>query len=132
MSSWIKYIIIGIIFVLAIVWVSNIQLRHSNNVASIQDVQIGTKSAKVGEMRTNATNTFDKEALVANLLLEVTKSYREQGKDIKVDYVFLDGNGNVTTNDNDIESVQFRIQILDDDGSVLTTTTQRTSLVLKE
>lgn len=129
MVSWIKYTIIGLIFVVAILWVSNIGIRHATNVSAIQEVKIGTESAKVGEMRNSATNVLDKEALVANLLLEVTKAHKEQGKDIKVDYVFLDKNGNETEDENEIKSIQFKISILDDDGSVLSTSTQRTSLV---
>lgn len=129
MTSWIKYTVFGLIFFAAILWVTNIGIRHSTNVASVQEVQVGTNSAQVGQMRENATNVYDKEALVANLLLEVTKSHKEQGKDIKVDYVFLDENGNVTSNDDHIKSVQFRVQILDKDGTVLSTSTQRMSLV---
>lgn len=129
MTSWLKYTSIGLIFFVAIFWISNIGIRHSSNVASVQEVQVGTESAQVGQMRNNATNAFDKEALVANLLLEVTKSQKEQGKDIKVDYVFLNENGNITTRDNDIKSVQFRVQIIDDDGKVLSTSTQRMSLM---
>ncbi|MFD2658475.1 hypothetical protein [Gracilibacillus thailandensis] len=128
MTTWIKYTVIGLIFVLAILWVSNIGLRHSTNVSAIQEVQVGTESASIGQLRESATNAFDKRALVANLLLEITRSHKEQGKDIKVDYVFLDESGNVTNNDNEIKSVQFRIQILDDDGTVLSTSTQRTTL----
>jgi hypothetical protein len=132
MSSWIKYMVIGMIFFVAILWISNIGIRHAANVSSIQEVQVGTESAKVGNMRESATNALDKQALVANLLLEIAKTQKEQGKDIKVDYVFLDEDGNITNKDNDIKSVQFRIQILDKDGSVLTSSTQRTTLVKEE
>lgn len=129
MSSWIKYFVIGLLFVAAIIWASNIGVRHSTNVAAVQEVQIGIESALVGKIRENATNAFEgKKALVANLLLEVAKAHKEQGKDIQVDYVFLDKNGNVTSNEDDIQSVQFQIQILDDDGKVLSSSTQRISL----
>lgn len=128
MTSWMKYAVIGVIFFVAILWVSNIGLRHSTNIASIQEVQVGTQSVKAGEMRNSATNALDKEALVANLLLEITKTHKEQGKDIQVDYVFLDETGNVTSNDDEIKSVQFRVQILDKNGSVLSTSTQRITL----
>lgn len=132
MASWIKYMVIGTIFIVAILWISNIGIRHATNVSAIQEVQVGTESAKIGIMRESATNALDKKALVANLILDIAKTHKEQGKDIKVDYVFLDEDGNITNNDNAIKSVQFRIQILDKDGTVLTTSTQRTTLVKEE
>lgn len=128
MSTWLKYTVIGIIFVAALIWVSNIGIRHATNITAIQEVNVGADSAQIGEMRESATNSFDKKALVANLLLEVTNTHKEQGKDIKVDYVFLDKNGNITEDEENIESVQFKIQILDDNGKVLSTATQRTRL----
>lgn len=129
MTTWLKYTVIGIIFAVALIWVSNIGIRHATNVTAIQEVNVGADSAQIGKMRESATNSFDKKALVANLLLEVTNTHKEQGKDIKVDYVFLDKDGNITENEENIESVQFKIQILDDDGKVLSTATQRTQLV---
>lgn len=128
MASWIKYTIIGVFFFTVILWIANVGIRHSSNVTATQEIQVGAKSAQVGEMRVNATNVLDKKALVANLILEVAKTHKEQGKDVKVDYVFLDENGNVTTEDNKIKGVQFKVSILDKNGKVLSTSTERVSL----
>lgn len=128
MTSWIKYLFIGLIFLCGTLFVANVGLRHNSNVTTTQEVELALKSSQVGELRENATNVSDKEALVANLIMEIASTEKEQGKDMKIDYVFLDHNGNPTQQDNNIESVQFRVKILDDDGEVISTSTQRVSL----
>ncbi|MEL3959565.1 hypothetical protein NST17_20645 [Caldifermentibacillus hisashii] len=131
MASWYKYAIFFAIFIVAFVTIASITLRQESNLAATQEVSPTMQSAKVGEARENATNALDKKALVANFIMETVKTHKHQGEEVTVDYVFLDKNGNVTENENDIESVQFKVNILDD-GKIASTSEQRISLIKKE
>lgn len=131
MASWYKYAIFFAIFIVAFVMIASITLRQESNLAATQEVSPTMQSAKVGEARENATNALDKKALVANFIMETVKTHKHQGEEVTVDYVFLDKNGNVTENENDIESVQFKVNILDD-GKIASTSVQRISLIKKE
>ncbi|MEN0661390.1 hypothetical protein NST11_18850 [Caldifermentibacillus hisashii] len=131
MASWYKYTIFFAIFIVAFVTIASITLRQESNLAATQEVSPTMQSAKVGEARENATNALDKKALVANFIMETVKTHKHQGEEVTVDYVFLDKNGNVTENENDIESVQFKVNILDD-GKIASTSEQRISLIKKE
>jgi hypothetical protein len=128
MTNVFKYLFITFIFIVATVWVVTIATRQSANVTSTQEVQLALNSAQLGSIRESATNAVDKKALVANLVLEVIKAQKEQGKDIKIDYVFLDKNGKVTEVENQIESVQFKVSLLNDEKKVISSSTQRISL----
>ncbi|GAE93080.1 hypothetical protein JCM21714_2117 [Gracilibacillus boraciitolerans JCM 21714] len=130
MISWIKYLVIGgVIFVSGIILITNAGgVRHSTNVTATQEVQIATKSAQIGgEMRENTDNKIDKKAIVNNMILDIAKTHKEQGKDIEVDYMFLDGSGNKTSNDDNIESVQFLVKIMDK-GKIISRSEQRIDL----
>lgn len=131
MASWYKYAIFFAIFIVAFVMIASITLRQESNLAATQEVSPTMQSAKVGEARENATNALDKKALVANFIMETVKTHKHQGEEVTVDYVFLDKNGNVTENEDDIESVQFKVNILDD-GQIASTSVQRISLIKKE
>lgn len=128
MASWLKYIIIGFIFIAGCVMVIYSGTRQSANVTSTQEVQVAMESSEIGTIRESATNALDREALVANLILEVVNTHKEQGKDIKIDYVFLDKNERETTTDSEIDSVQFTVHVLDDKGKSISNSTQRISL----
>lgn len=125
MSSWMKYMIIIILFVGATVLMSYQTTRHHANIASTQEVQaVALQSVGLGNVRTLGVNHMNKKALVTNLILEIVEKHKEQGQNIKIDYVFLDQNGNPTENENLIQSVQFRVSILDKNGKAVSTSTQ--------
>lgn len=111
---------------------ASITLRQESNLAATQEVSPTMQSAKVGEIRENATNVIDKKALVANFMIETARAHKNQGEDVKIDYVFLDKNGNVTEKEDEIESVQFKVDILNDNGQTVSTSKQRISLTKKE
>lgn len=132
MTNWIKYTLIGAIFIFFTVVVTFISVKHVTNITATQEVDVALKSTEVGTAREMATNALDRQALVANLILEITQAHKEQGQDISIDYVFLDKNGNKTQDDSQIESVQFRVNLLDEDGEIESSSTQRVGLKLLE
>ncbi|WP_047980658.1 hypothetical protein [Ornithinibacillus contaminans] len=131
MASWIKYMLFGLLFVGGCIVVAFATTRHASNVTSTQEVQVAIESSEVGTIRESATNVLDKEALVANLILEVVNTHKEKGKDIRIDYVYLDEDGNVTKAEKRIESVQFTVHVLDDKKKVVSSSTQRIALQKK-
>lgn len=132
MANWYKYLLFFGIFIVAFVLIASIALRHETNITATQEVYPTLESAKTGEVRTNATNAIDQKALVANFILETVNSHKEQGEDIKIDYVFLDESGNVTEDEENIHSVQFKVDVLNGNHEVVSTSRQRLSLNKKD
>lgn len=128
MTNWLKYLIIIAVFIFGVVSIAIIGTRHDGNVTATQEVEVALESSQIGQMRESATIAIDKQAIVANLLLEIANTYKGKEDELKIDYVFLDGSGNQTNNDNTIESVQYRVQLLDSNNEVLSTSTQRIGL----
>lgn len=131
MASMYKYLLIFGVFIIAFVLIAFITLRQESNLAATQEISPTIQSAKVGEIRENATNAIDKKALVANFIMDTVRTHKNKGEEVSVDYVFLDGNGNPTENEKDIKSVQFKVNILHK-GDVVSTSYQRISLTKKE
>lgn len=112
-----------------IIFMAMLSLRHGTNISATQEVEIAVKSSELGTVRNEATNAIDKEALVANLILEVVNAHKEQGKNIKIDYVFLNDKGKVTEVESEIHSVQFNVDILNEKGKTMSSSTQRVALI---
>lgn len=129
MGNWIKYMIIILPFIVATVLISYQTTRHHVNIASTQEVQaVALQSTNVGEIRTAGVNRLDKKTIATNLIVEIMKKHKVKGQDITIDYVFLDQNGNPTENENTIQSVQFKVSIVDKKGKVVSTSTQNIAL----
>lgn len=128
MTNWIKYLIIIAVFIFGAVAITVIGTRHNSNITATQEVEVALESSQIGQMRENATIAIDKQAIVANLLMEVANSYKGKEDELKIDYIFLDGSGNQTNDSDSIESLQYRVQLLDSNNEVLSTSTQRIGL----
>lgn len=128
MTNWVKYLIIIAVFIFGAVSITFIGTRHNSNVTATQEVEVALESSQIGQMRESATIAIDKQAIVANLLMEVAKTHKGKEDELKIDYVFLDGSGNQTNNDENIESIQYRVQLLGSNNEVLSTSTQRIGL----
>lgn len=122
--------IIIIIILLVTVFMYIVYLRQDSLVSATQNVEVTMKSTELGTVRTDATEALDKKAAVTNLALEIAEAYKGTPYDVKVDYAFLDKNGNVVSSNNskDYESVQFRVSTLDEDGKTVAVSRQRLSL----
>src|SRR5690625_2749580 len=99
MSNWIKYLIFSLLFVVVAIFIIFVSVRHQTNIISTQEVEGALPSVSIGDTRTENAVSLDLDSLVSNVLLSIANSHKEQGKDIQVDYVFLDGDGNVTNDD---------------------------------
>lgn len=119
MSNWIKYLIFSLLFVVVAIFIIFVSVRHQTNIISTQEVEGALPSVSIGDTRTENAVSLDLDSLVSNVLLSIANSHKEQGKDIQVDYVFLDGDGNVTNDD--VQSIQFEVKLLGKNGRVEST-----------
>lgn len=123
--KWVFPAILIIALVLGVAYFSSIQNINTN---TIDEVEVLGDVLNLGTIRTEIDDNgnvdgqfFDKDELIANLTSEIISVQKNHPYDIKLDYVFFDENGEVTENDKDIRSVQFRVQYLNDEGEVKAT-----------
>lgn len=107
-------------------------MRQDTNTTSIQQVQNILATAEYGNMRANGDTSLNKKETVANLVSSIVENQKKHGQNVKIDYVFLDKDSKVTENEDDIKSVQFRIQLVDDKGDLKSQAVQRISLTNKK
>lgn len=124
--KWLLGSLLGIFVVLSISYVASVQ-----NVANITTSEIDgiADSVVFGIVRqgldengdwTNEDDAqyIDKDELIANLTTNVVSAQKKHGYDIAIDYLFFDGNENITEEEKEIRSLQFRIELLGEDGEV--------------
>lgn len=128
MMQPIKWIIPSVLFValiLGIAYASSIQNINTNTINEVEvlgdTLNLGLIRSEIDEDGNVDEQFFDKEELVSNLIAKITTVQKKHPYDIQLDYVFFDVDGNVTDVDEDIRSVQFRVQYLNEDGKVKAT-----------
>lgn len=129
-AKWFAFSFLAIFIVLGISYASSVQniaTRTSSEIDVLSDIE------KVGVIRNeldenNQIEYVDVEELFARFLIEVASVQKNLNYDIKVEFVYLDKNGNVTKNEKDIRGIQYRLQYLNDKGEVKGTAEGRQSL----
>lgn len=56
--------------------------------------------------------------MLASLKEDLVNSQKGLTYDIQLDYIFIDGYGNATSDDEQIRGIEYRVQYLDDEGKV--------------
>ncbi|TES47182.1 hypothetical protein E2L07_19255 [Halalkalibacterium halodurans] len=93
------------------------------------EIETTLKTANVGDLRDNQNNiSISKKDVVANLITEIVNTQKDHGKDLRIQYVFLDVNESITEIEKEITSVQFKVEILDEKGRVASTVERRLGL----
>lgn len=130
MGNKMTYLLIGMLFLLVTIMFSAMYLRQDSTTSATQNVQTVMRSSDIGTIREDTTAAIDTEALVTNMALDIAKSYKGKAEDVKVDYVFLNKSGDPTTSSNskDIDSVQFRVSVLNEKGQEVSNSAQRLNL----
>ncbi|MEN1969697.1 hypothetical protein WMZ97_16665 [Lentibacillus sp. N15] len=123
--NWIKYLVIIIFFAVVIVFISLISVKNQTNKTSTQEINFNLSTVSVGDARVSLNGSMDKKAVVPNLLLKVAESQKKHDHNTKISYVFLDDNGRATVNNDDIKSVQFKVELLNKKGEVETVSKER-------
>lgn len=123
--KWVFPAILIIALVLGVAYFSSIQNINTNTIDGVEVLggvlNLGTIRTEIDDNGNVDGQFFDKDELIANLTSEIISVQKNHPYDIKLDYVFFDEDGEVTENDKDIRSVQFRVQYLNDEGEVKAT-----------
>lgn len=125
----IKYLIFGVLFVVLIYYSGVISIKQSNTVRTVENIDISLESAQLGTLRANKKQSvIDKEEVLSELITEVSKDAKNHDGDMNIQYVFLDKNGNKTSQEAQIDSIQFIVKLMNEDGESVAETVQRYSL----
>lgn len=123
--KWLFPAILIIALVLGVAYFSSIQNINTNTIDGVEVLggvlNLGTIRTEIDDNGNVDGQFFDKDELIANLTSAIISAQKNHPYDIKLDYVFFDEDGEVTENDKDIRSVQFRVQYLNDEGEVKAT-----------
>lgn len=118
--KWLFSFLLIITLVLVIAYSSATQ-----NIATrtTSEVEILAETLSVGLIRSEIDEGddipfFDKDEIITNLVSHVSDVQKNHKYDIQLDYVFLDKDGDITENDDDIRGLQFRVSFIDDAGEV--------------
>lgn len=109
----------------------NITVRTTAEVEVLENVLgVGSIRAQMKEDRLTEDEVayFDLEEVIANLVANVTTSQKKHRYDIRLDYVFLDKDGQVTVDEKKVRSIQFRVQHVNQKGEVKGSAERRLSL----
>ncbi|MFZ7947181.1 MULTISPECIES: hypothetical protein [Bacillaceae] len=134
MATPLKWFVISATLAVVVFFIVYRGLIQNSATTTTSEVQVLTESVSAGIIRgeveegTDDFPHFDKDELVANLITNVSTVQKTLGFDVKLDYVFLDNQGNVTEDDNLIRGIQFRVQYVDDKGKVKATAERRLAL----
>lgn len=126
--NWLKYFYITMVVVLTITIVTFLGLKHQSNITSTQNMQLSLSSINVGEARESVKPSMNKDVLESNLLLKVAESQKKHEHKTVISYVFLDSEDKVTTNEDDIKSVQYKVELLDEKNRVISKSTERVEI----
>lgn len=134
MSTPLKWFVIFATVAVFVFFIAYRGLIQNSATTTTSEIEVLAESVSVGIIRGEVEESgdtflhFDKEELVANLVSNVATAQKTLGFDVKLDYVFLDNQGNVTENDDLIRGIQFRVQYVDDKGKVKATAEKRLAL----
>lgn len=120
--KWTAVSIIGIVFMLVVLYASSMQNLTTRSTGETEFVK---DAFAVGELRNEVQKTgevnvrhVNKKELVANFISNLVSTQKTHPYDLKIDYVFYDKNKNVTTTEDEIRSVQFRVQYVNERGEI--------------
>lgn len=130
--KWIAFSILTIFVVLGIAYASSVQnitTRSAAEMDILSDIEkVGVIRNELDDKSNEQIEYIDVEELFARFLTEVVSVQKNLNYDIKLDFVYLDKDGNVTKNEKEIRGIQYRLQYLNDKGEVKGTAEGRQSL----
>lgn len=126
--KWFGWLLLSFVFI-GLGFVAYFAIAQQNgNEKTTEEVKTSLKSINLGSAREEGEGTISKKDEVANLVLDVVKAQKNNGKDIDIHYVFFDKNGQTTQDEAKITSVQFLIQLKNEAGDVVSEAAERLSL----
>lgn len=138
MLTYLKWLFPGLLLIILVVWIAFGSSMQNITTNTTSEVEALAESVSVGLIRSNLDENgqsikeieyLNAEQLIANLTSNIESVQKNYNYDIQLTYVFLDKNSNVTGNENSIQGIQFRIQLVDPDtGDVKGTAEKRLQL----
>lgn len=128
-AKWTVISLFVVIIVLGIVYAATTQNVATRTTAEIEvladTLSVGVIRGEIDEDGVIEEQHFNKDELVANLVAGVVAVQKESTYDIKLDYLFYDKEDNITEEQDDIRSLQFRVQYVNKDGDIRGTAERR-------
>lgn len=128
MMWWAKILLTCGVFGILIFTGNKLFTQQKVNTLTIQEVSLGLQYQSLGMLRDEGKATIDMEETVDELIVQVCNVQKNHGKDIRISYVFLDENANVTEVEEEVESIQFKVELLDGNGEVVSSAERRLAL----
>lgn len=137
MTSPMKWIFFSLLFIMIVLGISyassvqNITTRTTSEIDVLSDIEkIGVIRGGLNEEGTSNEQLeyVDIDELVESFIAEVVSVQKSLHYDIQLEYVFLDEEGNVTENENEVRGIQYRLQYLNEKGEVKGTAEGRRTL----
>lgn len=125
MTSWIKWLIPIILMMGVLIAYGVMNMQTKGNHLSSQEIEVALESALFGELRQGNFDGMSKKEAIGNLISEVTLTQKGIDGPIRVDYVFLDKDNNVTEVEEDITQLQYQIVLLDGKGKEVRSVTAK-------
>lgn len=127
--KWLITSVIVILLLLGIVYAAttqNIATRTTAEIEVLADtLSVGVIRGEIDENGVIEEQHFNKDELVANLTARVVEVQKDNPHDIKLDYLFYDKENEITEEQDDIRSLQIRVQYIAQNGDVQGTAERR-------
>src|SRR5690554_6750870 len=107
--QWLKYVVVGFGIVFVIVIAGFLYNQHSTNVTTIQEVDTLLKVNETGKSRDLQEGRLSKDEVIADIIKELVEVQKSHENDLRINYVFLDEEGEATEDEVLIESIQFEV-----------------------
>lgn len=137
MTEALKYSLLALLFGLMIFMLGFLYTTHEKNIRQTQNINTVLETSNVGQLRASfdedknkgGIGTIQPDATINEIITQIAKRYSTL--DTKLDYVFFDDKGNALSEneakakDKNIVSVQYKVSVLDKNGEVQSTSTER-------
>ncbi|MCA1181434.1 hypothetical protein MH050_03510 [Bacillus licheniformis] len=128
MINYIKWIFGGILVGCIIFAAAYYGINQNGNTRTIREVESLLSTSVIGELRESQQIELDPKEVISNVVLKVIKVQKNHGKNIRIQYVFLDKKGVQTEESKHIDSVQFKVELINEKNEIESQAEQRLSL----
>lgn len=125
MYSWLKFLYVFAAIGFLVLYSNSLHVQQKSNNDSIQTVSVALKSLNTGLLRSGSSYSINKNNVVNELILEIIKVQKNHGKDVRISYVFLNDENLPTENENEMTGIQFKVELLNKKGEVVSISEQR-------
>lgn len=113
MLGWMKTLLVSG-FVIGLVVYSGVTMTQQNsNTRATMEVEGALMTALLGDSRGQGVDSgLSRDEFITAVVGSIVETQKNHGKTVKVSYIFIDKGGNETAVEEDIQSIQFKTEIL--------------------